>query len=131
MAGDRAARRLALCTGRELPPSVSSLPLCEASYSLCHRLKISNRVRPSPVTPFGVIDHVRHMVVNEKAVELHLVQCPEYVDHIHVAVADEALLEARHGPFHIAHVDICDLLARPKMPDNIRNRLAQFRPAAE
>src|SRR5262245_33799438 len=69
---------------------------------------VAGSVRAPAVAPAGVVDQLRHMVVDQEAAEADLLERAHGRDDIDIAFAQEALLEHGHMALHIAEVDIHD-----------------------
>src|SRR5690348_9064310 len=74
-------------------------------------LQVAGLVGAPAVTPIGVVDHVRHVVVDHESVETDPFEGQHHLDRIKVPLAEEALLELRDRPLHVAEVDVEDLAA--------------------
>src|SRR2546428_12445784 len=71
----------------------------------------------SAVTPGRVLERLRHVVVDEEAVEADFEIGLHRAVHVHVARIHELLVKLRHHAGHIPEVDVQDLVARAEVAD--------------
>src|SRR5690606_1636766 len=91
---------------------------------LDQRHDITRRPRPAPVIPLAVIEHVRHMVVDDKAGKAHFLQRADRLDHIDVTFAEETFLELGHAALYITEVDVEDSAPRPEVANSVEDTFA-------
>src|SRR5207253_11499681 len=80
-------------------------------YGLDERLDVAVGKGSAAVAPGGVLKRLRHVVVDEEAVEANVVVDLHGFEHVDVASVDELLAEAGHCAVDVAEVDVQDLVA--------------------
>src|SRR6185436_12990673 len=82
------------------------------------------------VIPFGVINHVRNMIVNNEAIKTDFFERAHRFHRIKIAFAQETFLKRGDTPLHIPHMHIENLVAFTEVTDGVNDVIAHFTVAA-
>ena len=88
------------------------------------RHNVASRPGAAPVVPGAVINHLRHVVINDEPGKAHFLECADSGHHIDIAFTQEAFVKLRHTAFDIAEMDVKDFAAFAKVAQRIEHALA-------